>query len=496
MGKDSVTKEEIEKVYEIYGMGDFFNEYLVDGAIITCDQSTKGLKRVKRNGRGLNFSVTDNGINAGKVQVDADKILGKLVVTNLEKAKAGGKKYATTIDNDYDDNIPCFGNCNNEQYNDDEKKRLMEKGVKDNKHGTCKYLISITSEWEDDDLLKAPQKFDTSTGMKDGLTMTNSLFCAHGGWIYPVTSGQSDYNEDEAKKDAISIMSKYLDGFCTEEEVEKAVQFLGWVLPEIAQVKEKKIGEAEDAWEKEWKKYWKDDKFDPYIKAWTYYWNETKFPNKDMEIRPEVVKAMIMVESGWGTGTTQNSGRDVMQALYPGDYALWLLSGYNPTQKGMSHAGKTEPAVVWAKDGMDCNAASMRVQDYVYMYSGEESDPSKGITMTEHIGFKNGLGILRDNVITVITSDDSAKIKKLKGSEGEYLIHYDRVTPNMSIACGVGYLAFNMEDGGSEEEGVRQYNNGGKESKTGIKDAYVKDVNEHLDYLILNDGKSVQGLQK
>ena len=35
-------------------------------------------------------------------------------------------------------------------------------------------------------------------------------------------------------------MSKYLDGFCTEEEVEKAVQFLGWVLPEIAQVKEKR----------------------------------------------------------------------------------------------------------------------------------------------------------------------------------------------------------------------------------------------------------------
>ena len=55
LGKDSVTKEEIEKVYEIYGMGDFFNEYLVDGAIITCDQSTKGLKRVKRNGRGLNL---------------------------------------------------------------------------------------------------------------------------------------------------------------------------------------------------------------------------------------------------------------------------------------------------------------------------------------------------------------------------------------------------------------------------------------------------------
>ena len=127
LGKDSVTKEEIEKVYEITEWV-IFNEYLVDGAIITCDQSTKGLKRVKRNGRGLNFSVTDNGINAGKVQVDADKILGKLVVTNLEKAKAGGKKYATTIDNDYDDNIPCFGNCNNEQYNDDEKKKINGKG--------------------------------------------------------------------------------------------------------------------------------------------------------------------------------------------------------------------------------------------------------------------------------------------------------------------------------------------------------------------------------
>ena len=114
LGKESVTDEEIEKVFEIYGTFDFFNEYLVNGAILTCDQSTRKLKKVEKDGRSHDFSVVDNGIKAEKAQVDEDKVLGKLTVTQTNSAKTGEQKHATVADHCYDKNVPCFGNCNNE----------------------------------------------------------------------------------------------------------------------------------------------------------------------------------------------------------------------------------------------------------------------------------------------------------------------------------------------------------------------------------------------
>lgn len=497
LGKNSVTAEEIEKVFEVYGTFDFFNEYLVDGAILTCDQSTRKLKRVKRGGRSLIFSVIDNGIKSGEAQVDADKVLGKLTVTHLEKAKAGDKKYATTVERYYGSNIPCFGNCNNEQYNDVENKKLMEEGVKDNKHGTCKYLISITDDWEDDDLSKEPQKFNTSAGMKDALTMRNSLFCSHGGWIYPVTSGQSDYNKEEAMKFAMSMMDAYLAGLLSEEEVEKAVRFLGLVLPEIAQIEEG------------WGHAGEDDKFDTYIKAWTHYWNQKiengeLYKDSKIVIRQEVVKAIIMRESSWGTEGDMNTKRDVMQVLHPGDFGLWILSGYDPGLLGMYHQGNDEPKVVWRKDGEDYRNATMRNSFNYYTDDNKPSD--QRVTTTEQGELGEGLGILRNNVITVIGVKESVKIQESdawkkqmnkKNPMGEYLIHYDRVTPNMSIACGVRYLAYKTKEaGGSEIGGVRGYNGKGQEEKTGINDAYAIDINKHLDHLINSDGQPVRRLQE
>ena len=62
-------------------------------------------------------------------------------------------------------------------------------------------------------------------------------------------------------------------------------------------------------------------------------------------------------------------------------------------------------------------------------------------------------------------------IKKPESPAGEYLIHYDRVTPNMGIACGVRYLAYHTEKAGCSE----------------LKD---------LDHLVTSDGKPAKELQQ
>lgn len=506
--KESVTAEEIETVFELYGEEDIFKEYLVNGAILTCEQSTRKPQEVKVHDEVLNFSVMDNGITAGKASVDKDKVLGKLIVTQTKRAEVRSEKHATTVDYCFDRNIPSFGNCKNIQYNSNEKEKLLEGAAKDKTHGNCQYLIQIMNEWEDEDLQKSPLQFDTRAGMKDGLTMTNMLFCSHGGWIYPVTSGQSEYNQEEVQQFLMKKMDAYLNGDLSEAEVEKAIKLLSLFLPEIASVKEKEP-EEEDEWEKEWADKWRDDKFDPYIKAWTRYWNQKidggLFENVTFQIRPEVVKAMIMRESSWGTGTKMNANRDVMQALHPGDYALWILSGYDPTIEKMSHEGKTEAAVVWIYDGVEYKNASMR-KKFNYMATDEETSPEKQRTTTEAAGLGNGLGILRENIISVVSeqeveaiqnTDEWKNMNNPKNPKGEYLIHFDRVTPNMSIACGIRHLAYHTKlKDGSELEGVRGYNGKGAEEKTGIEDGYAKDINTHLEHLIDSNGQSVERLQK
>lgn len=59
------------------------------------------------------------------------------------------------------------------------------------KEGTCKYLMKLEEEWENYELAKEFFSFtDFETGEKPGITMTSMLFCKHGGFIYPITSGQ------------------------------------------------------------------------------------------------------------------------------------------------------------------------------------------------------------------------------------------------------------------------------------------------------------------
>lgn len=479
LGKESVTVEEIEKVFESYGEEDLFYEYLVNSAVLTCDQSTNEPQDIKVRDKVLDFSVMDNGIRAD-APVDKDKVLGNLIVTQTKRAEIGSEKHATTVDYCVERNIPSFGNCKNIKYNDSEKEKMLEGATKDKIHGNCKYLIQIVNEWEDEDLQKSPLKFDTRAGMKNGLTMTSTLFCAHGGWVYPVTSGQSDFGVGGIDGYIMSCLGAYINGELSEEKVDKIIKIWASCQPPIAQITN-------------WDHVGEDGKYDAYIMAWTYYWNriieDRLFDDTKFTIRPEVVKAMIMDESTWGNTSGKNGERDVMQSLYPGDYALWMFSGYDPMdkEKGRCHDGKDEK-VIYA---IDKTADEGYVEPTMYVHDKFNMDDVKKAKL------EGGLGVVKDNIITVITSPcDESLPTDVQKAEGEYLLYYDRVTPNLSIACGIRHLAYKTKEGGSEAEGVRGYNGQGKESVTGEDDAYFNAINEHLEKHLILNGKAMERLKE
>lgn len=206
-------------------------------------------------------------------------------------------------------------------------------------------------------------------------------------------------------------------------------------------------------------------------------------------IRPDVVKAMIMDETSWGKPGGKNAGRDVMQVLYSGDYGLWILSGYDPTEEKMRHADEENPNryYIWTVDqAREQVYSEADIRTVFNFYENEE----RGITATNKAGFGDGLGILRDNVITIIDKSDENLVKNI----GEYKIYYDRVTPNMSIACGTAYLAYNMQEEKGEKAGVDAYNGGGAEATSGKP--YVDKVNEKLSYLRYDDGSVPEPLKE
>lgn len=101
--------------------------------------------------------------------------------------------------------------------------------------------------------------------------------------------------------------------------------------------------------------------------------------------------------------------------------------------------------------------------------------------------------ILQKNVISIIDTSEGQVPAELANSDGEYLIHYDAETPNMSIACGIAHLAAKIENANSEKQGVADYNGGGAESKNGIP--YVDLIDGFLGQLGYDDGSTVELLQ-
>lgn len=478
-----VEGDELDRLMEGYAE-DKLGEYLVDGAILKCTKATIGSFNIGQDKTiSLNIEPAEE---EERVQTTLRVLENPLSINEI--------KYATTKDALMYLNVSPF-RCNCELTTDrpNEIHNILE-DEECSREGVCKHLMELSSEWENMPLNEKNylNKTDISPSLvgcigllltpnkgeeveTEGITMTSILFCKHGGIIYPKTSGQI-----RSMEEALAYMDLYLQGEMSEAEIEKYIIYVSQHCKQsIAKIVSGDM-QGRDI----------QNNLDKYILAWSYYWNskimDGAFGDGRITIRPDVVKAMIMDESSWGTDPSHNGLNDVMQSLLPGDYALWILSGYDPTIEGRSHQGSSEQ-VVFVVNGEEYLQASMR-SEFNYFY-----DDKGTITMTAHDGFGDGLGILRNNVLSIIGESGEEVPLGLENFKGEYLIHYDAETPNMSIACGIGYLASNIEKEKSERGGVAAYNGGGAEEKTG--EPYVDKINRCLGELGYDDGSPVELLR-
>ena len=174
-------------------------EYLVHGAILTCTNCTNKDVTVCVDGKNFVYHAKKNSdIRAEYInEYDEQKVYGKLEVEENFDASVEGRAYATTQDCVVNKNIPYFGNCLSNPYSIEEKLVFRNNHLegKENKsacaEGSCKYLMKLNEGWENYDIDVDFFSFvDDECGRVSGITMTSMLFCRHGGFIYPVTSGQ------------------------------------------------------------------------------------------------------------------------------------------------------------------------------------------------------------------------------------------------------------------------------------------------------------------
>lgn len=231
--RNDLSDEEIEDfLYENYEDKES-TEYIVDGAILTCTNCTIEDRYIKNeiNPSGTLEAITgycyyapiDESINRSEFPNIGKKALGRLTVTENPAAEANSLKYATVTDCVKENNIPYFGNCLRapdselEMYTFNAIHKEANQGMEKRKEGSCKYLMKLESEWENYEIGQSFLSFpDDAKGQQSGITMTSMLFCKHGGFIYPVTSGQVKV-EEEVEEEIVE-----------EEEVEEVL-----VLPEV-----------------------------------------------------------------------------------------------------------------------------------------------------------------------------------------------------------------------------------------------------------------------
>lgn len=162
------------------------DEYLVDGAILECNQAI-----------GDDCGYDDRGFamqSPGKTTV--------LNVTGESYAKACGYLYHATVkDRELGVNIkpfPC--NCRIGANTPEEKARVAEDELCQ-KEGNCRALINLNDAW--DNLPSRESYFlywnEENRQVFSGITMSSILFCKHGGIITAKTSGQriTKYNVKE-----------------------------------------------------------------------------------------------------------------------------------------------------------------------------------------------------------------------------------------------------------------------------------------------------------
>lgn len=441
-------------------------EYLVDGAILTCTNCTREDVYIKdkRAGSGqvtiekIYKAALDPSIDDSMLPDNDIKVFGRLKVTENLMANSNGLMHATIKDCIRGKNIPSFGNCLRGPdciWEEDIFQRLNDEGNTKKRGGTCKYLMRLESEWENYEIGQEFQSFnDDVHGNKTGITMTSILFCKHGGFIYPVTSGQTE--SQMTLEEALQIMTRYLKGEeITEEQLNKIIEFVanncGLKVNDIKKG-QFKIGDA----------YGRSKMFDNQILAWTYYWNK-KIKNEfsyQFEIDPNIVKAIIAEESSFGDGSymkSKNPSRNVMQSLSTGNSTVWIAAGINP----FDTFAIDENISYKMLDGTIKTDGSLPIYDNLKFFNAEDLKEER-----KNYYFQDF------DVIKKIFEEDA---------NGKYMVVFEKVTPNMSIATGIGLLAKKIEIKKSIYFGIYEYN---------TNPGYVEKINGHLEDLGCSEVKA------
>lgn len=428
---------------------DVYDEYLVNGAVLTCTGATK-----------KDFSLSDGDkVELEKTEEESgeEKPTKNLYVRENPLYK-DDLCHATVKDTVQGQNIsPFFCNCSMSATMEQEQTIKANIG-NCQKYGVCQYLMDLDDEWEninfevpyaafsyaeeklytyDSSGNEVPQDSSQITSTKEGIMMTSVLFCKHGGFIYPLTSGQkiSTLTEEEA----LDIMARYLRGDgISEAELANAIN---WLAKNCGLTVNNFIdgdfshGEANKA----------SKRFDNQIIAWTYYWNK----NYGYAIDPNIVKAIIARESSCGRvaydgAEDRNPTRNVMQSLATGNSTVWIAMGINPYDE-------------WFEDETYIRFKKL---DGNYGEKGRLPDSITGIDAEREKMHFNNFKIIKD-------------IFELK--DGEYIVNFDKVTPDMSMAVGVGLLGYKIYSvsDGNVYLGVKAYNGGGDKD-------YMDTINEHL----------------
>ncbi len=204
-----VTDEEAERIICDELKNNDWEEYLVDGARLICTSATWD-----------DFPLS-GGESVKLDRADEERMLGEPIEylrVPENPMSANDLRYATVADTKRDWNImpfPC--NCK-EPALPAQEITIRENKVDCQSHGVCKYLMDLEEEWENCDFKEIlsfseseelyedfrDQETDSGQGdvlmseirkrktvqEKKGITMTSILFCKHGGFIYPQTSGQ------------------------------------------------------------------------------------------------------------------------------------------------------------------------------------------------------------------------------------------------------------------------------------------------------------------
>lgn len=185
LGDEEIPEGDEEAINEIFNKyGENKDEYLVDGAYLTCNMADFEIKEILKVRCGHRIHENPENMKGTVLHV-----FGETEIINKGMA-------ATVKDHTLNRNIePLKCNCRNLPDRISEIQKFYENIDLCQQYGTCQVLMRLERDWENIIRSNSYAEYNYTDDGKEikgakAITMKSMLFCSHGGIITPVTSGQ------------------------------------------------------------------------------------------------------------------------------------------------------------------------------------------------------------------------------------------------------------------------------------------------------------------